>query len=64
MYGIYQSNRSSHLGIHKKKQMLVGVYLYKGRVSDNPESAETIMSEAPPRHFPNINKKISHMGDK
>ena len=36
--------------------MLVGVYLDKGRVSDTPESAETVISETPQRHFLNINK--------
>ena len=27
--------------------MLIGVYLEKGRVSDNPDSAETVISETP-----------------
>ena len=36
--------------------MLVGVYLDNGRVSDIPESAKTVISEAPQRHFLNINK--------
>ena len=36
--------------------MLVGVYLDKGRVSDSPESAETVISETPQRYFLNINK--------
>ena len=31
--------------------MLVVVYLDKGRVSDTPESAETVISETPWRHF-------------
>ena len=42
--------------VYTKKQMLVGVYLDKGRVSDTPESAETVISETPQRHFLNINK--------
>ena len=36
--------------------MLVGVYLDKGRVSDTPESAETVISETTQRHFLNITK--------
>ena len=36
--------------------MLVGVYLDKGRVSDTPESADSVISETPQRHFININK--------
>ena len=32
--------------------MLYGVYLDKGRVSDTPESAETMISETPWRQFP------------
>ena len=31
--------------------MLVGVYLNKGRVSDIPESAETVISETPQGYF-------------
>ena len=31
--------------------MLVGVYLDKGRVSETPKSAETVISETPGRHF-------------
>ena len=31
--------------------MLVGVYLDKGRVSDTPESGETVISETLWRHF-------------
>ena len=42
--------------VYTNKRMLVGVYLDKGRVSDTPESAETVVSETPPRHFLNINK--------
>ena len=38
--------------VYTNKQMLVGVYLYKGRVSDDtPESAETVILETPRRHF-------------
>ena len=33
--------------------MLVGVYLDKGRVSETPESEETVISETPWRHFKN-----------
>ena len=33
-----------HIG-DTNKRMLVGVYLDKGRVSDTPESAETVISE-------------------
>ena len=36
--------------------MLVGVYLDKGRVSDTPESAETVISETQQRPILNINK--------
>ena len=36
--------------------MLVGVYLDKGRVSDTPEFAESVISETPQRLFLNINK--------
>jgi hypothetical protein len=36
--------------------MLVGVYLEKGRVSDTPEFADSVISETPQRHFININK--------
>ena len=42
--------------VYTNKRMLVGVYLDKGRVSDTPESAETVISETPQRHFLNINK--------
>ena len=40
--------------------MLVGVYLDKGRVSDTPESVETVILETPQRHFLNINKLMNN----
>ena len=42
--------------VYTNKLMLFGVYLDKGRVSDTPESAETVISETPRRHFLNINE--------
>ena len=47
--------------VYKNKTMLVGVYLDKGRVSDTPESAETVISETPQRRFLNINKLTSNI---
>ena len=42
--------------VYTNKRMLVGVYLDNGRVSDTPESAETVISETSRKHFLNINK--------
>ena len=36
-----------HSEVYTNKQILVGIYLDKGRVSDTPKSAETVISETP-----------------
>ena len=36
--------------VYSNKQILVGVDLNKGRISDTPESAEIVISETPWRH--------------
>ena len=42
----FATNRSRLIGKYANKQMLVGVYLDKDRVSDTPVSAETGISAA------------------
>jgi hypothetical protein len=44
---LYSGCKWQRAVVYTKKQMLVGVYLDRGRVSDTPESAETVISETP-----------------
>ena len=46
--------------VYTNKRMLVGVYLDKGRISDTPESAVTVISETPQRHLIDINKLMNN----
>ena len=48
--------------VYTNKQMLVGVYQDKCRVSDTPKSAETVISETPWRQFKNYKQiKEQHL---
>ena len=49
-----RSNIYSHLGIHKQKNSCWS--LPRGRVSDTPESVETVISETPWRQFKKYNQ--------
>ena len=39
--------RQYNIKVYTNKQMLVGVYIDRGRVSDTPEFAENMISETP-----------------
>ena len=53
---LYSGCKWQRAVVYTNKQMLVGVYIDRGRVSDTPESTETWISETLQRHFLNINK--------
>ena len=44
---VFNSSIDPAIYVYTNKKMLVGVYLDKSRVSDTPESAETVISETP-----------------